>query len=111
MEIEMKDSYVLVAGFAQLPKGTPVFEMQKTIGCILIVDTESDVIVDCTFTFIRELTNNFLAALIRGKSLKEDIDEIINLVNKRFIVPPKKAVIQSIISAYNRYCELDTNDM
>lgn len=101
--MKIKDSYILVAGFAQLPKGTPVFEMQKSIGCILVVDTETDVIVDCTFTFIRELTNEFISSLLRGKSLTQDLDEMISIVERRFIVPPQKAVIQAILSAYNRY--------
>ncbi|NNU88095.1 DUF3870 domain-containing protein [Geobacillus sp. MR] len=103
--MELKDSYILVAGFAQLPKGTPVFEMQKSIGCILVIDKETDIIVDCTFTFIRDLTNEFISSLIRGKSIIQDLDEIINEVARRFIVPPKKAVIQAILSARNRYIE------
>jgi hypothetical protein len=110
-KMEMKDSFILVAGFAQLPKGTPVFEMQKSIGCILVIDAETDIIVDCTFTFIRDLTNDFISALIRGKSITRDIDEIINTVERRFIVPPKKAVIQAILSAHNRYIELDKTNI
>ncbi|EQB94161.1 hypothetical protein GA8_18695 [Geobacillus sp. A8] len=106
--MEIQDSYILVAGFAQLPKGTPVFEMQKSIGCILVIDKETDIIVDCTFTFIRELTNGFISSLLIGKSITQDLDEIINNVEQRFIVPPKKAVIQAILSAYNRYIETKT---
>lgn len=105
MRTEIKDSYVLVAGFAQLPKGTPVFETQKVIGCMLIIDTETDIIVDSSFTFIKDFTNDFIAALIQGQSLKSGIDPIIQIIEKRFIVPPQKAVIQALIAAYNRYLE------
>lgn len=104
MPSHAKENHILVAGFAQLPKGTPVFEMQKSIGCILIVDTETDIISDATFTFIQPLTNEFVSSLIKGKSL-DDIDEIIKEIENRFIVPPQKAVIQSLLMAKKSYDE------
>ncbi|MBK5502211.1 MULTISPECIES: DUF3870 domain-containing protein [unclassified Peribacillus] len=108
MSIEVKESYVLVAGFAQLPKGTPVFELQKTIGCILMVDTETDTIIKATFTFLQELTNEFVSELLRGKSLF-NTDEIIVDIEKRFIVPPQKAVIQALLTAKKSYQERKNN--
>ncbi|MFP7299025.1 DUF3870 domain-containing protein [Neobacillus niacini] len=104
MSLEVKQNYVLVTGFAQLPKGTPVYEVQKTIGCILMVDTETDIIVEATFTFLQDLTNNFLGGILRGKSLRET-EEIINELENRFIAPPQKAVIQGLISAKKNYYE------
>lgn len=96
---------ILVAGFAQLPKGTPAFETQKSIGCILVVDKDTAVIEKATFTFIKDLTNDFISSLITGYSLVDDIDEIINEMETRFLVPPQKAIAQSIISAKNRFAE------
>jgi hypothetical protein len=108
MSLELKDSYVMVAGFAQLPKGTPVFELQKTIGCILVIDTDTDIIVKATFTFLKELTNEFVGELLRGKSI-ENIDEIINEMENKFIIPPQKAAIQAVISAKKIYDERKNN--
>ncbi|MBT2639721.1 DUF3870 domain-containing protein [Bacillus sp. ISL-39] len=105
MKSEMKDSYVFVAGFAQLPKGTPVFEERKSIGCLLIIDKDQDLIVDCDFTFIKDITNNFLSSLLRGQSLASGVDHLTNLIESRFLVPPQKAIVQAVISAYNRYIE------
>lgn len=98
-------NHVLVAGFAQLPKGTPAFEMQKSIGCILIVNQDTAVIEKATFTFIKDLTNDFISSLLIGYSLVDDIDEILLNMEKKFLVPPQKAVAQSILSARNRYIE------
>ncbi|WP_409271430.1 DUF3870 domain-containing protein [Neobacillus sp. SCS-31] len=109
MNKEIKDSYVFVAGFAQLPKGTPVFEMQKSIGCLLIVDTESDMIVDCDFTFIKEITNNFLSSQLRGQSIAQGADHLTGLIETRFLVPPQKAIMQAVVSAYTRYHEWKKN--
>ncbi len=104
MSLEVKGNYVLVAGFAQLPKGTPLFELQKSLGCILVIDTETDTIINATFTFLQTLTNDFISSLIRGKSL-EDIEDIVLDIENRFIVPPQKAVIQALIAAKKKYQE------
>lgn len=106
---EMKDSYVFVAGFAQLPKGTPVFEERKSIGCLLIVDKELDIIVECDFTFIKDITNNFLSSLLRGQFLGNGVDHLTRLIESRFLVPPQKAIVQAVVSAYNRYIESKEN--
>lgn len=100
-----EEKNVLVAGFAQLPKGTPLFETQKVIGCILVIDTETDVIKKATFTFIQELTNEFSSSLILGYSIVEEIDTIVKSMEDKLIIPPQKAVIQAVISARNRYLE------
>jgi hypothetical protein len=101
---------VLVAGFAQLPKGTTLYETQKMIGCVLIIDRETHVILDVSFTFLMELTNEFISALIRGKSVADGIDEIVHTVEQRFLVPPQRAVLQALRAAYERYCELVRQD-
>jgi hypothetical protein len=106
LEFTTKSSYVLVAGFAQLPKGTPIYEIQKTIGCVLIIDKDTDVIVEASFTFIMDVTNEFISSLIRGKSIKNGIDQIIHQIKTRFLVPPQRAVIQALLSAYDRYREM-----
>ncbi|NGQ96125.1 DUF3870 domain-containing protein [Brevibacillus sp. SYP-B805] len=106
MDWKSNPSCVLVAGFAQLPKGTTLYETYKTIGCVLIIDKENDRIVDASFTFIMGITNEFISSLVKGKSVHNGIDAIIEEIEKRFYVPPQKAVIQSVRAAYNRYCEM-----
>ncbi|MBM4763727.1 DUF3870 domain-containing protein [Bacillus sp. B15-48] len=102
MDLEVKDNHVLVTGFAQLPKGNPVYEVQKNIGCVLVVDVETDVIIEATYTFLQELTNSFLSGLLRGRSLK-DTEGIIKVIETRFISGPQKAVIQGLIAAKKNY--------
>lgn len=38
MEWGSSKDCVLAAGFAQLPKGTTLYEIQKVIGCVLVID-------------------------------------------------------------------------
>lgn len=97
---------MLVAGFAQLPKGTTLYETYKTIGCVLIIDKENDRIEDASFTFLMGLTNEFITSLVKGKSVRNGIDAMIEEIEKRFSVPPQKTVIQSLRAAYQRYCDM-----
>ncbi|MFC5588697.1 DUF3870 domain-containing protein [Sporosarcina soli] len=106
MSRKNENTDVLLAGFAQLPKGTPLFETQKVIGCILVIDSETDVIKKATFTFIQDLTNEFSSSLILGYSIVEEIDEIIKNMENKLMIPPQKAAIQAVISGRNRYLEM-----
>ncbi|MBN6185452.1 DUF3870 domain-containing protein [Aneurinibacillus sp. BA2021] len=100
-----KKNQILVAGFAQLPKGTPIYEMQKTIACVLIVDKESAVITQASFSFIMDITRDYIRSLVEGRSIKNGIEHIVKDIEDYFHVPPQRAVIQSLRSAYERYVE------
>lgn len=104
--MNMKKDHVLVAGFAQFPKGTPVYETQKVIGCILIIDKTTDIIVDASFTFILDMTNEFISSLVRGKCIKNGVEAIIKELEEKFLIPGQRAVIQSVIAAYERYHDM-----
>lgn len=96
---------ILVAGFAQLPKGTPLFEIQKLIGCILVINSETNIIEKATFTFIQDLTNDFAASLIIGRSIIDDVEKITKDIEQRLLIQPQKATLQAIISARTRYLD------
>ncbi len=99
------DHYVLSTGFAQLPKGTPLYEMQKVIACVLVIDTVEEVIVEASFSFIMNLTNEFISSLVVGRSIHDGLDEISKQIEKRYIASEQRAIIQAIRTAYDRYFE------
>ena len=89
------NNYVLTTGFAQLPKGTPLFEMQKIIACVLVIDTDEEIIVEASFSFIMNLTNEFISSLF-GRSIHNGIEEINKQIEKRYIAGEQRAIIQAI---------------
>ncbi|MBO8163532.1 MAG: DUF3870 domain-containing protein [Brevibacillus sp.] len=97
---------VLAAGFAQVPKGTTLYELYTLVGCVLIIDVDDDVIVDASFTFVMEKTSDYLAHLLRGKSIANGVGEITKLIQERFLAPGQGAVLQSIRAAIDRYHEM-----
>lgn len=60
---------VLTAGFAQIPKGTTLYEVSTMVGCVLIIDADDGVICDASFTFVMDKTSEFLVSLLVGKSV------------------------------------------
>ncbi|TMW72535.1 DUF3870 domain-containing protein [Alteribacter natronophilus] len=106
----MDENLVLSAGFAQFPKGTSLFETQRGLTCVLIIDPETDVIKDASFTFLMDVTNCFIVSLVKGKNVTDGIEEIVEVIEKRFIVPGQRAVIQAVYAAYERYWEAKTGE-
>ncbi|QQE73564.1 DUF3870 domain-containing protein [Brevibacillus composti] len=96
---------VLTAGFAQIPKGTTLYEVSTVVGCVLIIDVEKEVICDASFTFYMEETSEFLAGLLRGRSVAGGMSEITQVVQNRFLAPGQGAVLQAIRAAVERFAE------
>lgn len=96
---------VLTAGFAQIPKGTTLYEVSTMVGCVLIIDADRDVICDASFTFVMEKTSEFLVSLLVGKSVADGMQEIAQVVQERFLAPGQGAVLQAIRAAVERYHE------
>jgi len=100
------NSLVMTAGFAEFPKDTSLHEVYRMIGCVMIVDKETETIHDISFTFVMELSNQFLANLLRGVSLRDGLDEVRKRLKESIKVPGVGAIQYAIQQAYDRYCEL-----
>jgi hypothetical protein len=100
-----QENTVLVSGFAQVPKGSPLYEKYKAITTILVINSETEIIEDAEFTFIADLTNYYLTSLVRGYDLKNGIHPLIDKIRKHALIPSQGAVIQAIKSSWDRYKE------
>ena len=96
---------VLVTGYAQLPRGTTLYEKHKTITVVLIINVEKEIIEDVEFTFLTDLSNYYVTSLVKGYDLKNGINPLIENIRNRVLTPSQGAIIQSIKSAWDRYKE------
>lgn len=97
--------YLLTTGFAQLPKGTPLSEMQKVFACSLVIDKQDGTVVDASFTFLMDLTEEFLRGLVIGRKIPEDWEVLQQEIRARFLTPTQGAILQAIQAAVERYTE------
>lgn len=101
----MNEDNVLITGFAQLPRGTTLYERNKIIGVVLVINYKTEVIEDAEFTFVADLTNFYLSSLVKGYQMKQGIIPLIDKVKKHCLIPSQGAIIQAIRSAWDRYQE------
>ena len=101
----MTKDTILITGFAQLPRGTTLYEHYKTIGVVMVVNHKTKIIEDVEFTFIADLTNYYLSSLIKGYDLNNGIEPLTKKIRSHCLIPSQGAVIQSIKSAWDRYQE------
>lgn len=99
---------VLITGSAQLPRGTTLSEQYKTLTAVLVINVDTEVIEDAEFTFITDLTNYYVASLVRGYDLKNGVNQLIDVLRSRLLIPSQGAIIQCIRSAWDRYKESKT---
>lgn len=105
MENTFPPNTVMVSGFAQLPKGTTLYERYKIVGVVFVIDLDTSQIIDCDFTFVADLTNRFLVSIVRGYYLNQGLEPLLSEIRKRCQLPSQGAVIQAIRSCYDRYVE------
>lgn len=99
------DQTVLITGFAQLPKGTSLYEQNKIIGVVLVVDTERKIIQDAEFTLLTELANAYLKSIVKGYDMEQGINPLIEAIRKKILMPSQGALIRALRSAWDRYYE------
>ncbi|GAB6152154.1 hypothetical protein JCM17380_09040 [Desulfosporosinus burensis] len=97
------EDFVLVTGFAQTPKGTPLNETLKYISAILVIDRKTNCIVESDFGVISKLTNQFLQTTINGYCVDEPFEDFVTKTKQCISVPSLGAIQQAVKSAIDRY--------
>lgn len=95
--------YVLVTGFAQTPKGTPLNETRKYISAILVIDRKTNCVVKSDFGVISKLTNQFLQTTINGYCVDDPFEDFVTKTKQCVSVPSLGAIHQAVKSAIDRY--------
>ncbi|MCQ6264216.1 DUF3870 domain-containing protein [Fictibacillus sp. WQ 8-8] len=96
---------VLVTGYAKAPHGNYMFEVCKTSGIVMEIDTETNMIVNAEFTFATELARDFLRRVIVNYNLAQGIDGLIQRIEDYYYTPSTPSVIMAVKAAHKRYLE------
>lgn len=104
-----KEDNLLITGFAQLPRGTTLYEKNKIIGVVMVINETEKIIEDVEFTFVAKLTNEYLTSIVKGYNFSNGMDELYDKIRKYCILPSQGAIIQALRSAWDRYTEHKKN--
>jgi hypothetical protein len=78
--------------------------MYNTFSLCLIVETaDNDKIINLVCTTVMGETEEFIRQIICGHSLVKDVDEIIDILKRRFHALVQKTLIVALKDAQNRY--------
>lgn len=97
------DSAVFVSGTAKVGKEDAINTMYGNFFLSLIVDSDTDTIIEASCNMIMQETVAFVRYLIVGHNILTDVDEICESIRKRFFALSQKAVIAALKDAQNRY--------
>ena len=103
------DKTIMVSGYAPAPRGTSFQTLYGSLGVIMIVDTDTDIIVDAEFTFITSLSNDFYSEFMQGIDLKIDINELTEEIKARCWSPVTNSLVACVKIAIKRYFDTKKN--
>lgn len=100
---------VLVSGYAKAPQGTSMYEVYKHAGLVLEINIDTHIIENIEFTFVAELSNDFIKRIAIGYDLSQGIKPLLERIRKHLITPSQQAVIVALQTAVQRYTDYTEN--
>lgn len=94
---------VFVTGVAKVSKDDAINAMYGTFSLSMVIDIRNNHIVSINGNMVMEETNNFMASLLVGKNIVTDVDEMCDILRRRFLALSQKAVIVALRDAQNHY--------
>lgn len=94
---------IFIGGYAKLPAGITASEIYKVVGVGLVVNPETGIIVDADCTLATRTGRSFVAELLMGRKLAEDLDFIIEELRLRYHGTAQKALITALKAASEKF--------
>ena len=93
----------IFAGHAQLPGGSDLHEEYKYLSIHMVVDIETGIVLDSAISTYNQMHCDFVAEILRNKSLDNDLEKILMQIDRTVHTPTKRALTTAIQVLYNRY--------
>ncbi len=101
----------IFSGHAQLAEGSDIHENYKYITVVAKVDVRNGTILDCEVPIYCRESGDFVAEILIGKNLSNDLDLIIAEIDSRMHSLSKWALISAVQTLQNRYAVYKKNNM
>lgn len=94
---------ILVVGQAKPSKDDAIYNLHGEFYISLVLDRENGTILDMDCNTILEVTKNFVASMLIGKSIRDDVTALEKEIKERYFALTQKPLIACIKDAHNRY--------
>ena len=98
-----ENNTILVVGQAKPSKDDAIYNLHGEFYISLVLDRESGRILDMDCKTILEVTKNFVASMLIGKSIRDDVKALELEIKERYFALTQKPLIACIKDAHNRY--------
>jgi hypothetical protein len=93
----------MLAGHSKLPQGMAISEIHQILTVTIEVDTTYGVVVDASCTLATGHAQNFIGELIKGYSLRDGIDPILDAIKNHYHGKAQSALIAAAKDAHKQY--------
>lgn len=94
---------IFITGQARPIKDDVINNVYQVLSFGLVIDRNTDIIVDVDCTTVMDLTKNFIRDLLVGRNFVAEINDIEHDIRERFFGLIQKPLIVSLKDANNRY--------
>ncbi|MED2974175.1 DUF3870 domain-containing protein [Fictibacillus sp. B-59209] len=92
-----------IAGHAKLPQGMAARSLYDSVTITLELDFKYGVIIDASCTLATEHGREYIRQLLRGYSLDEGVDQLIERIQKYYRGKASQAIQAAIKDVYNQF--------
>ncbi|MBH0155699.1 DUF3870 domain-containing protein [Fictibacillus sp. 5RED26] len=93
----------MIAGHAKLPQGMSASEIHQTLTVTIETDHQYWVILNASCTLSTQHAQSFFSSLLKGFSLMDGCDPIVNTIERNYHGKAKTALITAVKDAYKQY--------
>jgi Domain of unknown function (DUF3870) len=101
---------VMLAGHAKLPQGMAASDIHQTLTITLETDLKYWVILDASCTLATGHAQKFLDQLLKGHSLLDGLDPIIEEIEGHYHGKAQSALVAAVKDAYKQYLYINQSE-
>lgn len=94
---------VFIAGHSRLPSGMAAKNLYETLTITAEIDKKYGVIISTSCTLATAHGRQFIEFLLRGHSLEDGIDQIIDEISKHYLGKAGNAIISAVKDLHKQY--------
>jgi len=105
--LQREDNYgpdtVFIMAYVNIPESTPVGKVYGVVAIGFVIDSRTDIVVDSSITFLTAESKAFFTEMTRGFNMSRDIEELNDIIKRRFIVASQRAVCVAVREVDKKY--------
>ena len=94
---------MIVVGYAKVPAASASRAIHEFVAVALRVDSETGVVLEVDTTAVTSVVRNWVNALLLGTDFRQDIEPLMEEIDRNYLGHAGGAIKQAITDAWRRY--------